>query len=284
MKISILTLFPEMFEAVFNSSIIKRAITNEKVEIELINIRDFSDDKHNHVDDTTYGGGSGMVIKCQPVLDALYSIKSNDSYVILTAPVGKVYKQEHARNLVKKDHIIIICGHYEGIDARVYKHCDELISIGDYILTGGELAAMVISDSIIRLKDGVIDEGSANEESFEEGLLEYPHYTKPYDYNGDVVPEVLISGHHENIRKYRLKESLRLTKKYRPDLLEGRNFTKEELKFLSEIDDWFNFVNMLLSLGACRIDTPLIIKMYECLIIISMKEKDDEFKISWWNY
>lgn len=237
MKISILTLFPEMFESVFSSSIINRAVNNNQVEIELINFREFSEEKHKHVDDTPYGGGSGMVIKCQPVLDALNSIKTKDSYVILTAPVGSLYKQESARKLVKKEHLIIICGHYEGIDARVYKYCDEIISIGDYVLTGGELAAMVITDSVVRLIDGVIDSESANEESFEQGLLEYPHYTKPSEYKGDKVPEVLLSGHHENIRKYRLKESLRLTKQYRPDLLENRNFSKEELKILDEIED-----------------------------------------------
>ena len=258
MKISILTLFPEMFESVFSSSIINRAITNNHVEIELINFRDFSDSKHGQVDDTPYGGGSGMVIKCQPIIDALNSIKTKDSYVILTAPVGKLYKQETARKLMVKKHIIIICGHYEGIDARVYKYCDEIISIGDYILTGGELAAMVISDSLIRLVEGVIDEDSIKDESFEQGLLEHNHYTKPRDYNGDLVPEVLLSGHHENIRKYRLKESLRLTKLYRPDLLENREYTKEELDLLKKIEDWFKFINMLLSLGAYRISTPLI--------------------------
>ncbi|NLC96621.1 MAG: tRNA (guanosine(37)-N1)-methyltransferase TrmD [Erysipelotrichaceae bacterium] len=237
MKISILTLFPEMFESVFNTSIIKRAIDNNLVDIECINIRDFTNDKHSHVDDTPFGGGKGMLIQCQPVLDALSIIRTKDSHVILMSPVGIKFNQKYARKFSNYKHLIIICGHYEGIDARVYKYVDELVSIGDYILTGGELGAMVISDAIIRLQTGVIEEESHQDESFENGLLEYPQYTKPQDYNGDLVPEVLLSGHHENIRKYRLKESLRLTKNNRPDLLIGRAFTDEELALLDEIEN-----------------------------------------------
>ena len=237
MKITILTLFPSMFTSVFSSSIIARALENNIAQIECVNIRDFTKDKHNKVDDTPFGGGNGMVIQVQPVLDALKAYKTDDSYVLLTAPIGKVFNQKQARTLSNKKHIIIICGHYEGIDARVYKYVDEIISIGDYILTGGELAAMVISEAVIRLIDGVIIEESANEESFENGLLEHPHYTKPSNYEGDLVPEVLLSGHHENIRKYRLKESLRVTKENRPDLLAGREYTKEELELLKQLEE-----------------------------------------------
>lgn len=235
MKITILTLFPEMYDSFINTSIIKRAINKNRIEIECINIRDFTKDKHNHVDDTPYGGGAGMLMQIQPVLDCLNSCRNENSYVILTSPIGKIFKQKMAREISKHEHIIIICGHYEGIDARINKYVDEIISIGDYILTGGELASMVISDAIIRITDGVILEQSHEDESFENGLLEYPQYTKPYDYNGDVVPDVLLSGHHENIRKFRLSESLKITKENRPDLLEKREFTKEELDILSNL-------------------------------------------------
>lgn len=232
MKITILTLFKDMFYSMLDTSIIKRAIEKDFVEIELVDIRDFSNDKHGHVDDTIYGGGAGMLIRIEPVLNALNSVRTKDSYVILCAPIGTVYKQEIAKSLSKKEHIIIICGHYEGFDARLYKYVDNIISIGDYVLTGGELAAMVIVDSVVRLVDGVIKEDSKNFETFENNLLEHPQYTKPFDYNGDKVPEVLISGHHENIRKYNLKESLLLTKKYRSDLFEKHKLTKEEEELL----------------------------------------------------
>ena len=234
MKITILTLFPEMYDGFINTSIIARAVKQGKVEIECVNIRDFTLDKHNHVDDTPFGGGRGMVMMCQPVLDALAHVRKANSHVILMAPSGKTFNQVCARNYAQKEHIIIICGHYEGLDARIYDEVDELVSIGDYVLTGGELASMVISDAVIRLLDGVIEEESHLDESFENGLLECPHYTKPADYKGKKVPEVLLSGHHENIRKFRLKESLRNTLKIRPDLLENREFTKEEIKFLRE--------------------------------------------------
>ncbi|MEF9968501.1 MAG: tRNA (guanosine(37)-N1)-methyltransferase TrmD [Longicatena sp.] len=237
MRITICTLFPEMFEGFINTSIIARAIKQDKVVIDLVNIRDFTLDKHNHVDDTPFGGGRGMVMMCQPVLDALASVRTKNSKVYLMAAGGKTFNQTTAREYAKEDHIIFICGHYEGLDARIYDEVDGLLSIGDYILTGGELASMVVSDAIIRLLEGVIMEESHLDESFENGLLEYPHYTKPVDYKGKTVPEVLLSGHHENIRKYRLKESLRNTYQNRPDLLEKRVFSKEELKFLEEIKE-----------------------------------------------
>lgn len=235
MRITILTLFPEMFDGFLNTSIISRAIAKGHVDITCVNIRDYSADKHHHVDDTPFGGGQGMVMMCQPVLDALKAVRTPKSKVFLMAPAGQVFKQSIARELTLQEDIILLCGHYEGFDARILDEVDGQISIGDYILTGGELAAMVISDAVIRLLQGVITEESHLDESFENGLLEYPQYTKPAEYNGKRVPEVLLSGHHENIRKYRLKESLRNTYENRPDLLIGREFSKEEVQFLEEI-------------------------------------------------
>ena len=235
MKITVLTLFPEMFEGFLNTSIIKRAIDKESVEIELVNFRDFTLDKHNHVDDTPCGGGQGMVIACQSVVDALESVKTENSYTIVMSPRGRTYNQKVAHEFSKHEHIIILCGHYEGFDERIMKYVDEEISIGDFILTGGELGAMVVSDSIIRLINGVIRNESHEDESFENGLLEYPQYTRPIDFRGDVVPEVLLSGHHENIRKWRLEKSLELTLERRPDLLENRSFSEEERKILEKL-------------------------------------------------
>ncbi len=235
MRITILTLFPEMFEGFLNTSIIKRAIENEQISIDLVDFREFTLDKHNHVDDTPCGGGQGMVIACQSVVDALESVRTEDSYVILMSPRGFVYKQKKAHELANKNHVIIICGHYEGFDERILNYVDEEVSIGDYILTGGELGAMVVADSIIRLCDGVIRKESYEDESFENGLLEYPQYTRPIDFRGDVVPDVLLSGHHENIRKWRLEKSLELTMKRRPDLLENRKFSSEELKIIEKL-------------------------------------------------
>lgn len=237
MKITILTLFPEMFEGFLTTSIIKRAIAENKVEIDCVNIRDFTLDKHNHVDDTPYGGGKGMVIQCQPVMDCLHHVKTPSSKIIITAASGQVFNQAKARELSREEHCIIVCGHYEGFDARIIEEADEVLSIGDYILTGGELAAMVISDAIIRLCDGVIQEESHMDESFENGLLEYPQYTKPPVYNGKEVPAVLLSGHHEKIRQWRLKESIRVTQKNRPDLMTKKILNDEEKKLLRELID-----------------------------------------------
>lgn len=235
MKITILTLFPEIFTGFCNTSIIKRAIEKKQVEIELVNIRDFSLEKHHHVDDTPYGGGPGMVMRVQPVIDALKSVYTPNSKVFITAPSGIVFNQKVAHDFVKIEHLILICGRYEGFDARIYDYVDGLISIGDYVLTGGEIAAMAISDAVIRLIDGVIVAESYQDESFENGLLEYPHYTKPAVYDGKKVPEVLLSGHHKNIEQWRLKESLKSTYLKRKDLLENRKFSKEERILLDEI-------------------------------------------------
>ena len=220
MKISILTLFPEMFDGFINTSIIKRAIESNKVEIELINFRDYSKDSHNKVDDTPYGGGAGMVLTCQPIFDCIESIRTEDSKVILLTPSGIPYKQKIAYDLSKEKHLIIICGHYEGFDERILSIVDMEVSIGDYVLTGGEIPSMVLTDSIIRLIPGVINEESHINDSFNEDyLLDYPTYTKPAEYKGMKVPEVLISGDHKKIDEWRKQESIKKTKNNRQDLL-----------------------------------------------------------------
>ena len=237
MKISVITIFPEFFDSFQTTSIIKRAIENKKVEFETIDFRDFTLDKHRHVDDTPYGGGQGMVLACQPIIDALRSIQSERSHVVMLTPQGNTFSQKKAVSLSRYDHLIFLCGHYEGFDERIRSYVDEEISIGDYVLTGGEPAALVVSDAVIRLLDGVILEDSHEDDSFSDGLLEYPQYTKPAVFENKKVPEVLLSGHHANIRRWRLKESLRKTMQKRPDLLENRTFTKEEEKLLTEIKE-----------------------------------------------
>ncbi|MDD2238977.1 MAG: tRNA (guanosine(37)-N1)-methyltransferase TrmD [Bacilli bacterium] len=219
MKISILSLFPSMFDGILNESIIKRAIEKQKIEIEIINFRAYSPLNNNQVDDTPYGGGAGMVLRCEPIFNALDAIKTKDSHIILMCPTGKLFKQTKAKELTSKKHLIIICGHYEGFDERIKTLADEIISIGDYILTGGEIPAMVVIDSVVRLLDGVINETSLKNESFDNNLLDYPVYTKPAEYKGLKVPEVLLSGNHKKINKYREEERLRITKEKRSDLI-----------------------------------------------------------------
>ena len=220
MKFDVLTLFPEMFQSL-NESIIGRAKEKELIEINLINIRDFSKDKHKKVDDTPYGGGAGMVLMPDVVYDAYSSVKDENAKVIYLSPQGKVLNQAKVKELSKENHLILLCGHYEGTDQRVLDEIvDEEISIGDYVLTGGELPAMVLIDSVSRYVGGVLNEDSIKEESFSNNLLEYPQYTRPEEFRGKKVPEVLISGHHENIKKWREKKSLEVTKLKRPDLLE----------------------------------------------------------------
>ena len=221
MIIDILTLFPSMFEGFVNESIIKRAIDKEKVTINIHNIRDYSPFKNKQVDDYQFGGGSGMVLMCEPIFNAIESIRHEDSIVIMLTPSGNVYKQSDAVELKKYKHIILLCGHYEGFDERIKTIVDMEYSIGDYVLTGGELPAMVITDSIVRLIDGVITDGSLESESFTDNLLDYPVYTRPAEFRGMKVPEVLLSGHHENINKYRLEERKRVTKEKRNDLVKG---------------------------------------------------------------
>ncbi|MBE6156065.1 MAG: tRNA (guanosine(37)-N1)-methyltransferase TrmD [Firmicutes bacterium] len=223
MKIDILTLFPNLFNGFLSESIIKRAIEAGKVQINLIDFRKYTKLNNNQVDDTAFGGGAGMVIMCDPIVSALEDIKTKDSHVILLDPKGKLYNQKKAQVLKEYKHLILICGHYEGIDERIKHFVDEVIGIGDYILTGGEVPAMVIADSVIRLLPGVIAGDSLESESFNNNLLDYPVYTKPREYRGLEVPEVLLSGDHKKIAEFRYNEALRLTKENRPDLLEKSN-------------------------------------------------------------
>lgn len=220
MKIDILTLFPEMFSNVFEESIIKRAKEKGIVEINTINFRDYSKDPHQKVDDTPYGGGCGMVLTCQPIFDCIESIKTPDSKVIMLTPDGVPYKQKIAYSLAKEKHLILLCGHYEGFDERIRSICDFEISIGDYVLTGGEIPAMILADSIIRLLPGVIEEESHIQDSFNDHLLDYPSYTKPRNFRGMEVPSVLISGDHKKIDEFRMEMRYNRTKERRPDLLE----------------------------------------------------------------
>jgi len=218
MKISILTMCPELFRYFADSTIIARSVKAGRLEIEIIDFRDFTEGSFRKIDDSPYGGGRGMVIRCQPVVDALEATRTENSHVILLSPKGQKYDQQKARDYSSYEHLILICGHYEGFDARIFPYADEIISIGDYILTGGELAAQIITDSVTRLLDGSLKEGSADDESFENGLLEYPQYTRPADFRGDKVPDVLLSGDHEAIRVWREQQAFALTKKLRPDL------------------------------------------------------------------
>ena len=223
MKIDILSLFPNLFDGAFTESIIKRCVEKGIVDIKVHNFRDFTLDPHGNVDDTPFGGGAGMVLACQPIFDCVNSIRTNVSKVILMTPTGKVYNQQMAYDLSKEKHLIIICGHYEGFDERIKLICDMEISIGDYILTGGEIPAMVLVDSITRLLDGAITSESLNSESFTDNLLDYPVYTKPRVYNNMEVPEILLSGNHKKIDEYRLQERIRITRENRPDLWEKYN-------------------------------------------------------------
>ena len=224
MKIDILTLFPEMFDGFLNTSIIKRARENGSVDIKVHNFRDYSLDKHNRVDDYPYGGGAGMVLMCEPIFRAIEDIRTEDSIVIMMSPSGKLFKQEVAVDLSKKKHLILLCGHYEGFDERIRTIVDMELSIGDYVLTGGEVPAMAITDAITRLIPGVISEDSLTSESFNDGLLDYPNYTKPAVFRGMKVPDVLLSGHHENIEKYRQEERIKKTNDIRSDLTGGDNY------------------------------------------------------------
>lgn len=235
-RFDILTLFPEMIEGMLNQSILKRAIEKKIIEVNIINFRDFSTNKHSTVDDYAYGGGAGMLISVEPIHLATKTIPNIDkAYKILTSPSGNVYNQNKAEKLSKLDHIVIVCGHYEGIDNRILDYIDEEISIGDYVLTGGEIPACAIIDSIARLVPGVISDESIVGESFTMGLLEYPQYTRPYEYDGKKVPDVLVSGHHANIKKWQRYQSLKKTYEVRPELLGNIALTNEDIKMLEEI-------------------------------------------------
>ncbi len=219
MKIDILSLFPGMFSGFLQESIIKRAQEQKKVEIEIHDFRDFSKDPHKKVDDYAFGGGSGMILRPEPIFDCVDAIRREDSYIILLTPQGNVYNQKKAFAYAEKKHLILICGHYEGFDERIRSLCDEEISIGDYVLTGGEIPSMAIVDSVVRLLDGVIKKDSYENDSFQNNLLDYPVYTKPVEYRGMKVPEVLLSGHHANIAKFRHEEQVKRTMERRPDLI-----------------------------------------------------------------
>ena len=223
MKIDILTLFPEMFQGFLETSIIKRARDNGYVNIEVHNFRDYSLDKHKRVDDYPYGGGAGMVLMCEPIFRAIDDLKTDESIVIMMSPSGKVFKQEVAFDLSKKKHLILLCGHYEGFDERIRSIVDMELSIGDYVLTGGEVPAMAVVDAITRLIPGVITKESLDSESFNDGLLDYPNYTRPEEFRGLRVPDVLLSGHHENIQKYRQDEQIKRTNEVRSDLTGGND-------------------------------------------------------------
>lgn len=233
-RIDILTLFPEMF-SIFNHSILGRAIDKGLINIDLHNIRDYTLDKHKKVDDYPYGGGAGMVMAAQPIVDAIEHVrKDNKGKVIFLGPRGQKFTHSIAAELSKEEELIFLCGHYEGIDERAYKFIDMELSLGDFVLTGGEMACIPIVDSICRLIPGVLGKDeSFMEESFYNGLLEYPHYTRPEIFRGDKVPEVLTSGHHENIRKWRRLQSLKLTRDKRPDLFKNIPLSKEDRENLS---------------------------------------------------
>ena len=235
MKFDVLTLFHKMFEPV-KQSILGRAEENKLIEVNLINIRDFSENKHKKVDDTPYGGGAGMVMQADVIYNAYKSIKKTNAKVIYMSPQGQVLNQKKVEELSKEEHLIILCGHYEGVDQRVLdKIVDEEISIGNYVLTGGELPAMVLIDSVSRYVDGVLSNDSTSEESFSQGILEYPQYTRPENFEGVKVPEILQSGHHENINKWRRYQALKNTYYKRPELLENVELSEKDKKYLDEI-------------------------------------------------
>lgn len=223
MVIDVLTLFPNMYDNFLTESIIKRAIDNGKVKVNIHNIRDYTVYNNNQVDDYPFGGGGGMVLMCDPIFRAIDALKDDDAFIIMMTPGGIVYKEKVAYDLSQKKHLIILCGHYEGFDERIKTIVDTEISIGDFVLTGGEIPSMVVMDSVIRLIPGVINSNSLTSESFNDNLLDYPNYTKPVEYRGMKVPDVLLSGHHENINKYRHEKQIELTKKNRPDLLGGED-------------------------------------------------------------
>ena len=236
MRISVLTLFPEMFEGFTTNSIIKRALGKQVASFAAINIRDYTKDKYNRTDTPPIGGGAGLVQKAQPIVDAIKANKTASTHVILMSPRGATFDQNMAKRFAAMDDLMIVCGHYEGVDERVNDYVDELVSIGDYILTGGEIPAMAISDAVIRLLDGAITRDSLEEESFDNNLLEYPQYTEPYDYEGFTVPPILYSGNHGAIAKWRRKQSLLLTRKLRPDLFDKLTLSKQDKKLLEEAD------------------------------------------------
>lgn len=237
MKITVLTLFKEQFDSFLNTSIISRILEKELCEVKVVDIRDYSKDKHRHVDDTPYGGGAGMLMRVDVLADAIRANRNEDTYVLLTSPKAKPYEEKDAYRLLEKEDLMIVCGHYEGVDDRISDFIDENVSIGDYVLTGGELPAMVVMDSIMRLINEGISSESLKEESYTDGLLEYPQYTRPFNFEGKEVPFVLTNGNHKEIRRFNLKGSLKETYLYRKDLLGKRDLSKEEKELLQEVID-----------------------------------------------
>lgn len=234
MKITVLTMCPEIFEGFAQSVLVRRASDRNMLELKISDIRDYAKGSFRHIDDSVFGGGAGMLMRPEPVIDALEACRDENSHTVLFAPGGNTYDQKKAHEFCGLDHLILICGHYEGVDARVNAYCDELLSIGDYVLSGGEIPAMAVIDSIVRLL-GTIRSASTEEESFENGLLEYPQYTRPADFRGMKVPAELLSGNHEKIRLWRLKESLKRTLEARPDLIAAKELSEEEKLLLEEI-------------------------------------------------
>lgn len=232
MKITYVTMFPENFDGYLNTVIVKRARTKGILETAVTDIRDYAEGSFRHLDDSPCGGGPGMVMRCGPVIRAIRASRSEKSRVIMMDPAGAVFTQKKARELSGEEDLVFVCGHYEGFDARIYDEADECISIGDYIMTGGELASQVITDAVVRLLDGTIRQESTSEESFEMPRLEYPQYTRPIDFEGKKVPKVLLSGNHEKIRQWRILQSVLRTMRFRPDLLEACPLSKEERKLL----------------------------------------------------
>lgn len=235
MRITVLTLFKEQFDSFLNTSIISRILEKELCEVRVVDIRDYSKDKHRHVDDTPYGGGAGMLMRVDVLADAIRANRNDGTYVLLTSPKAKPYEENDAYRLLEKEDLMIVCGHYEGVDDRISDFIDENISIGDYVLTGGELPAMVVMDSIMRLINEGISSESLKEESYTDGLLEYPQYTRPFNFEGKEVPFVLTNGNHKEIRRYNLKGSLRETFLYRKDLLDKKELSDEEKELLEEV-------------------------------------------------
>ena len=235
MRITVLTLFKEQFDSFLNTSIISRILEKELCEVKVVDIRDYSKDKHRHVDDTPYGGGAGMLMRVDVLADAIRANRNDDTYVLLTSPKAKPYEEKDAYRLLEKEDLMIVCGHYEGVDDRISDFIDENVSIGDYVLTGGELPAMVVMDSIMRLINEGISSESLKEESYTDGLLEYPQYTRPFNFEGKEVPFVLTNGNHKEIRRFNLKGSLKETYLYRKDLLEKRDLSKEEKELFQEV-------------------------------------------------
>jgi tRNA (guanine37-N1)-methyltransferase len=237
LEIDLLTLFPEMVEAPLRASIPGRILDRGLATVRVRDLREWGIGRHRSVDDYPYGGGAGMVLRPEPVAGALAALRRPDTTVILFDPAGEPFRHARAEDLARRPHLVMLCPRYEGVDERIRSMVDLEISIGDYVLTGGELAALVVCDAVLRLLPGAIDEQSLADESFTSGLLEYPQYTRPADFEGSTVPDVLVSGHHEQVRRWRLRESLRRTQVRRPDLLDGRPLSKEEAKALAEIAD-----------------------------------------------